>query len=118
PDDMVIATTEIGVLSAANPRKTVVDMAGLNETGFAHDGFSANRLFQEYNPDVIYMPHPDYDVMIAQITTNPYFIAHYEYLPGPSLHTFLGVAIRRDGRYYAALHQALEEVRIRAASSQ
>ncbi|MGB8648191.1 MAG: hypothetical protein WCF84_23340, partial [Anaerolineae bacterium] len=42
PDDMVIATTEIGVLSAANPRKTVVDMAGLNETGFAHDGFSAN----------------------------------------------------------------------------
>jgi len=107
PDDLVIAATEVGLPAALNPRKTIIDLSGLNETQFALKPFSFERLFAQYRPDLIYLPHPDYKEMIAAIIGAPEFISHYDLLDlkkmagGPYQ---LGVAIRRDGRYASSLH--------------
>ncbi len=100
PDDLVMATTEVGMPAAMNPHKTIVDLTGLNETTFARYGFSPDYLFQEYRPDLIYMPHPHYQRVIEQISNHPHFIAHYEYFPAATLGVEMGVALDRDSRYY------------------
>ncbi len=100
PDDMVIATTEMGYPAAMNPYKTLIDMAGLNETDFAHQPFSADLLFATYKPDLIYMPHRDYVEMLANLTSNQYFQQHYDYYSAEYVNTSFGLAIWRDSKYY------------------
>ncbi|MFP4055641.1 MAG: hypothetical protein ACLF0G_02095 [Candidatus Brocadiia bacterium] len=103
PDDLVIATTEIGLPGAMNPRKTIVDLACLNETDFALHGFSADGLFAKYQPDLFYL-HPDYAEMNREILTHPQFRRAYEWFPGREvLGTYLGVAICRESEHYAAM---------------
>jgi hypothetical protein len=108
PNDFVIAATEIGHLAAMNPEKTVVDLSGLNETEFAHEGFSAGLLFEEYRPDLIYMPHPDYRPMIEEITDTPYFVEHYDYFPAQEINVAMGVALWRESKYYPAMRGIVE----------
>ena len=106
PDDLVIATTDVGLPAALNPRKTIVDLAGLNETQFALTPFSAERLFAQYRPDLIYLPNLDFKERIAAIVNAPEFIAHYDLLKPEEMAGGpygLGVAIRRDGRYASQL---------------
>lgn len=101
PDDLVIATTEVGYPAALNPGKIIVDMAGLNEKDFALNQFSAEGFFEKYRPDLIYLPHPDYKPMIEALTTYPYYLKQYQYFPRQQLGTDLfGIAIRRDSKYY------------------
>ena len=100
PDDLVIATSDVGQPGAMNPRKTLIDMAGLNETDFAHQPFSADLLFKKYQPDLFYMPHRDYVEMLANLTSNQYFQQHYDYFPAERLNSPFGVAIWRDSKYY------------------
>ena len=104
PDDLVIATTEVGRPAAMNPEKRIVDLTGLNETGFAHAGFSADRLFQTCRPDLIYMPHPHYRGMIEQIANHPHFVEHYAHFPASTLGAVMGVALRRDSEYFSLMH--------------
>ncbi len=108
PDDLVMAATEVGYPVAMNPHKTLIDLAGLNETAFAHQQFSADLLFSKYQPDLIYMPHPDYQVMLADLTHNQYFQQHYEYFAPGQLKTMIGVAIRRDSKYYQQMKTIME----------
>ena len=108
PNDLVIAATEIGHLAALNPEKTVVDLSGLNETEFAHQGFSADFLFQRYRPDLIYMPHPDYRPMLEEITHNPHFTEHYDYFSAHEINVAMGVALWRESRYYPAMRAIVE----------
>jgi len=104
PDDLVIATTEVGYPAAMNPHKTIVDMAGLNETNFSHRPFSADLFFRKYQPDLIYMPHPDYKLTNEQLRNNPYFSQHYVYSSASQLGTDeFGVAIWKDSKYYQKL---------------
>lgn len=105
PDDLVIATTEVGLPAAMNPKKTIVDLTGLNETEFARRGFSADFLFRKYRPDLIYMPHPDYRETVEELRENPYFVGHYEYFPLPG--KLSDVAIRRESKYYADMRTIL-----------
>ncbi len=108
PDSLVIATTEVGRPAAMNPRKTIVDLSGLNETDFAHSGFSADLLFENYEPDLVYMPHPHYADMSKQILEHPYFKEKYEYFTTEMLERArMGVAIRRDSIHYHALRRIL-----------
>lgn len=100
PDDLVMAATEIGHPLAMNPYKTVIDMTGLNETRIAHSGFSADSFFYYYQPDLIFMPHPDYQDMIESINENSYFINNYEVFSVGYLSTTLSLAIREDSEYY------------------
>lgn len=111
PDDLVIATTEIGHPAAMNPRKRVVDMVGLNESGFARDGFSAQRLFTQYRPDVCYMPHEHYTQMNAAIRSCPEFIASYELFEARDLNASMAVALRIDSPHITAMRAILQDSR-------
>jgi hypothetical protein len=108
PDDLVIATTEIGLPAVLNPRKTIVDLSGLNTPAIARHGFSAETLFRAVQPDIFYMPHADNRRMDEAIRTHPYFEANYDYWPAQQLGTLLGVAIHRRSPHYAALRAIVE----------
>ena len=108
PDDLVMAATEVGYPVAMNPHKTLIDLAGLNETAFAHQQFSADLLFSKYQPDLIYMPHPDYKLMLADLTHNQHFQQDYEYFAPDQIKTMIGVAIRRDSKYYQQMKTIVE----------
>lgn len=103
PDDLTIAATEVGLPSALNPNKRVIDLVGLNENGFATRGFDAERLCSKLRPDVLYLPHPDYTTMIAAIESDPIFQAEYEYFRGERLPADMGLALRRSSKHYPAL---------------
>jgi hypothetical protein len=109
PDDLVLATTEVGNPAIYNPGKVIVDLAGLNETEFAHHGFSADYLLSRYHPDFIYLPHPHYEKMTAQIVSDPRFRKDYDYYPAEKITAKWGVAIRRDSKYYAAMRAIVED---------
>lgn len=103
PDDLVVATTEVGMPGVLAPKKVIVDLAGLNETEFAKKPFSAERLFTRYQPDLIYMPHSVYVTMNKDILAAPQFKG-YDYYPRAELKTKdFGLAIRRDSKHYAAM---------------
>ncbi|MEO6709538.1 MAG: hypothetical protein ABIP42_08160, partial [Planctomycetota bacterium] len=112
-DELVLATTEVGLLAALNPRKQVIDLVGLNENRFARYGFDAHRLCAELRPDVLYLPHPDYTAMIAQIAADPTFLSDYDYC-FPSLerdegNVRLGLALRRDSPSFTRLKEIVAE---------
>jgi hypothetical protein len=107
PDDLVIATTEVGYVAATNPRKTLIDLAGLNQTDFAHRGFSPELLFEKLRPDFIYMPHYHYTRMIQQIESYPAFKRDFVYLRRETIQRDFGIAYRRDGRHGRQIQQAI-----------
>jgi hypothetical protein len=109
PDDLVIATTEVGHPLAMNPGKTILDLTGLNDTGIAHDGFRADSFFRSHQPDLIYLPHPDYREMIQQICGDPFFIGHYELFSSTELSTTMAMALYRDSEYYRQMLQVVSE---------
>jgi hypothetical protein len=109
PDDLVIAATEIGRPGVMAPNKIIVDLTGLNETAFARKGFSPDLLFAKYAPDLIYMPHPGYKEMIAEIRSHPDFTKHYEHFPAETLGTKMGIALRRDSKHYPAMRKIVAE---------
>lgn len=102
PNDLVIATSEVGMPAAMNPGKRILDLAGLNHTDLALGRTSASRLLVRERPDVIYMPHADYREMTRAIRAEPELVSRYEWAASVAPPT-LGVAILRDGRYAAAL---------------
>ena len=104
PDDLVIATTEVGFPGALNPKKVIVDLAGLNERRFAMQPLSAERLFAAYRPDLIYMPHPHYVEMTKSIEAHPDFKKDYEVFSSRQVGASqFGLAIRKDSPHYAAM---------------
>lgn len=106
PPDLVMATTEVGMLAALNLDKTVVDLAGLNERAFAHQAFSAEVFVTRFHPDLVYMPHPHYAQMIQALRKSPEFAAAYEEFSQKELGTTqFGLALRKDSRHYAAMRQ-------------
>ncbi|MCP4230474.1 MAG: hypothetical protein GY771_10060, partial [bacterium] len=112
PDDLVIATTEVGLPAVMNPGKEIVDLAGLHETKFAQSGFSADYLFKEYNPDLIYLPHPHYINMIEEIKNHEYFQANYNLYTAEDFGVLMDVGIRRDSKYYDEMTRLLEKAPI------
>lgn len=125
PDDLVIATTEVGHPGALLPGKTIVDLAGLNDAGLVRSGMRPAAVFLRRPPDWIYLPHGDYREFREAIEADPYFVAHYDVFRVGSLGSarvetggsvvrkpyWLDVAIRRDGPHAATLRALLEEER-------
>jgi len=103
PDDLVIASTEVGHLLAVEGELTVIDMTGLNETTIAHGGFSAEYLIERYDPDIIYMPHPDYLDMTLDLVGCSAFTERYILVDDPRGEYFLDLALNRTGRHFAEL---------------
>jgi hypothetical protein len=87
-----MVATEYGRLGAAGPQVTIVDVVGLHDPEFALQGFSADALFAR-DPDILWMPHPDYTVMIRQILEHPEFVRAYDYYPGGFA---FGIAVRKE----------------------
>ncbi len=103
PTPWTLATTEVGHPGVLLPDAVVVDLAGLNETRIAHAGFDAEWLFATYAPDLIYMPHPDYDRLIAELEGSATFRSDYERFPAEELDAGMGVALRRASPLYERL---------------
>lgn len=102
-DQMSFASTELGILGAVASGHTVYDLAGLHDEETAREGLDATRLLTEQRPDLIYMPHPDYEEMTARIREHPAFQEGYrEYTP-QELHSWLGVAIRKESPFFVAM---------------
>ncbi len=112
PDDLVIATTEVGLPAVMNPGKAIVDMAGLHETEIAHNGFSADYVFEEYNPDLVYLPHPHYVKMIEEIKSNKYFNENYDLYLAEDFGVLMDVGVRKDSKYYKDMTRIIEEAPI------
>ena len=104
PDDLVIATTEVGYPGVLNPDKIIVDLAGLNDIEFARNGFSSLTLFSRYQPDLFLLPRSHYAELRRDISGSRTFRLGYEFFqPDPGL----GIALRRDSRHYHAMRQVL-----------
>ncbi|HUR26653.1 MAG TPA: hypothetical protein VM509_00585 [Planctomycetota bacterium] len=103
PDDISIATSEVGLPAALNPGKRVFDLVGLNENGFALHGFDARRLCAELAPDVLYLPHPDYTTQIEMLMSEPGFQRDYELHPKAELGSFMDLALRRSSPRFEEL---------------
>ena len=99
-DDFVVATTEVGLPSIANMNWYVYDLAGLNQTDLAMNGFSADVLFNEVQPDLIYMPFIDYDLLYFSIREHPVYQRDYRYYEGYQVNGNLPIAINTRSRYY------------------
>ncbi|HRF94367.1 MAG TPA: hypothetical protein PLZ51_04195, partial [Aggregatilineales bacterium] len=102
-DTITVATTEVGAVAVANFSWRVIDLAGLNDTRFALEGFSADVLLNEYRPDLLYLPYPDYIEMIEAIVIHPNFARDYTYFTAGQIRLPMGVAIRNDSPAYEQL---------------
>jgi hypothetical protein len=103
PPEVVFASTEVGFLGMLQPKRRVIDIAGLNEPRFSLEPFSPEVLLAEMKPDLIYMPHQDYGKMIKDIRRSPHFSAYEEFNKHRTkTHTF-GIAVRRDSPHYDAI---------------
>lgn len=99
PSDFSVATTELGIPGAMLPDKVIYDLAGLNDPQTAK-AFHADTFFTRANPDWIYLPHPHYAAMNADLRSNPHFLAEYEMYDEAQLKCYQGVAIRRKSPYF------------------
>ena len=102
PDDLVIATTEVGHVAALNPGKSILDLSGLNDNDLVLRRTPARELLRRRRPDLIYVPHEDYQRLREEILEDPAFASGYEYFP-PAERYWLGVAVRRSSAHHAAL---------------
>lgn len=109
PDDLVVATTEVGLPGVLAPDKAIVDMAGLHERAFAQQPFDPEAMFGTYRPDLIYMPHPHYTRMVEALHESP-GMKSYEVFSKVQLRTRdFGVALRRDSPHYPAMRAIVAE---------
>ncbi len=105
PDDLVIATTEVGFLSAINPNKIIIDLAGLNDRAFAQGPFDADLLLGKYRPDLIYMPHEDYKTLTKAILESRQFEGYQYYNKFHTQTRKFGVALRKDSPHFDAMNR-------------
>lgn len=103
PTEASLATTEVGYLGALDPARTVIDLAGLNDTRFATEGFSMDGLLARA-PDLVWLPHSDYTGLRAAILGDARLFARYRVIDGAFNY---GLAIRRDSPFRPAIEARL-----------
>lgn len=99
-DSLKIASTELGILGAMAPRNVIHDLSGLHNLETARYGLDTDRLLRVQQPDLIYMPHPDYLEMIQAIRSDTTFQRHYLEYPSDSLKSWLGIALWKESPYF------------------
>jgi len=105
PDDFTFATTEVGLLGVMNPNKRVIDLAGLHDLDLVRHGFSAERLFKNDQPDLIYIPYWHYKLMIDQILESEEFKRGYDYYPANAIGAQMGLALNKQSKYYGRMKE-------------
>ncbi|HMV98292.1 MAG TPA: hypothetical protein PKE48_18460, partial [Anaerolineales bacterium] len=106
PEGIIFAQSEYGFTGAESPHLYIVDIIGLHDSYFAHNGFSVDE-FLRRKPDLIWFPHSDYTKITAEIIDSQTFWEQYEFYPGAF---DFGLAIRKDSLNYQAIHKAIEPV--------
>ncbi|MFN8589026.1 MAG: hypothetical protein U0704_14640 [Candidatus Eisenbacteria bacterium] len=99
PDDLTLATTEVGLPAALAPGRRIVDLSGLNERSMALAHVSADSVVRREAPDLVYLPHPHYAEMRDAMLADPRFRAGYEIWTAAALRADMGVAVRRTSPY-------------------
>jgi hypothetical protein len=107
PDDLVIASSEVGLVGLYGRFKRVIDLAGLHDPRHVRGGFSADRLLREDCPDFLMLPHPDYRSIAVEIINHPVYRADYE-LYDRMKTKFWNVALLRSSPYYPRLRAVME----------
>lgn len=103
PEGTRVAMSEYGYPGAMAPHVYIIDMVGLHDPYFAHNGFSSAELFRR-QPDMIWFPVPAYSKMVASIQDDPTLFEEYIYYP----YAFdNGVAVRRDSEHYDIIMKLL-----------
>ena len=87
PDSIRIASTELGILGMMRPDAPIIDLSGLQDPIAAHDGFSADRLFEEQRPHLIYLPLATYSNIRKAILAHPDASTRYHYVAPPDAFT-------------------------------
>ena len=88
-----------------NPAVTLIDIAGLNDTRIARQGFSMDDLLTRA-PDLIWLPHHDHTGLRAAILGDARLYRDYVLLDGAFGY---GLAVRRDGPHRAAIEAGLRQ---------
>lgn len=107
PDDLILATTEVGQPGVLSPNRPIVDLSGLNDPRVARGTWSPVQAVLETQADVVYL-HPDYKGMNRGFAESDQFTADYEQFQ-PSGPRALSVYVRRDSKYHAQILNALSQ---------
>jgi len=107
PDDLTIATSEVGLPGALNPAKNILDLAGLNHTGIATGRISPTLAVENHRSDIIYL-HPGYLTISRDLYGSDFFKSNYDLFPMESLGARMPVAIYKSSRHHAAMKAILE----------
>jgi hypothetical protein len=92
PNGTKFAMSEYRYVGSQALQVHIIDPLGLHDPFFAHHGFSTDEFFS-MNPDLIWLPHPDYSKINASILDSPEFWREYNYYPSAFDY---GFAIRKD----------------------
>lgn len=101
PPGSLFCMSEYGALGAAAPDLVIYDPLGLHDSQTAREGFSSTILFDR-DPDLIWMPHPDYVEMRREMMSADEFWSNYDFYPAAFR---FGVAIRKAGERSPELHR-------------
>jgi hypothetical protein len=100
PKGVSVAASEHGILGARFVGTTVIDLVGLHDATIAHHGFQPGYVVAR-QPDLIWLPHPDYSGEVAALLDHPGFQHDYDFYPGVFDH---GLAVlKRSAQRQAAL---------------
>jgi hypothetical protein len=103
PPGAAVAASEVGYISAAAPRATIIDLVGLNDTHIGLQGFSMEGLLAR-KPDLIWFPDTNYTGLRAEMFSDPRLYAQYIVIA--DMFNF-GVAIRRDSPLRGAIERGV-----------
>ena len=107
PPGSVIAASEVGLIGAAAPRVSIIDLAGLNNRDIALHGFNMERLLDR-KPLLIWFPHSDYTWQRKEMFCSPRLLDEYTVLSGGAFN--YGLAIRKGNSDTAGLEQTVAAV--------
>jgi hypothetical protein len=105
PQGTTFAQSEYGYVGANAPNIQIIDIVGLHDPYFAHNGFSVNQ-FLERKPDLIWFPHSDYTKITSSIIDSKEFWEQYDYYPGAF---DFGLAIRKDSPNYETFYNTVNK---------
>jgi len=104
PKGATVAATEVGYLGGVAPQVNVIDLAGLNDSQIALNGFNS-AAFLARKPDLIWMPHVQYTYERGLLFTDPSLLRDYVFIDGAA---FYGIAIRKDSPYRAQIEAEMQ----------
>ncbi len=99
PPGPTLALTEHGVIGARAPQVTLLDLSGLHDVAIARRGIDTATLLA-WEPDAIYLPHPDYHGLLSTLLASPRLRRDYDLYPDAFV---FGLALRRTSPRAALL---------------